>query len=352
MSFWETEPVCKPNENMTNVESLCDIKKIPVLLPRNMSFCKLNINEDMDDICSFLRQHYKSKVLFCKELIMFICDNYNHLLSLGIKKDGKLIAYVMVCLPTFQLQTKEYMAPYINIMCVHSDYRKQSLMQKLISELPNYLDYSSGMFVTNKQIDAKPFLISTCYQKVINPKKVYKSGLLKVDIDVKNFMKYNELSKEPDVLITKSNIIDSSHLYELYCKYMDKYNIHQKYSLDHFTRLLTNSIVECFTIGSADKYDFVMVYKTILRCDNDDLVRYNVFMYTSLYNTSYMILKNLCIALQSSCDVISVCGNYENDIHLLDLKFTQTNDKYYWFLYNKKILEQKELHTAITPIIS
>lgn len=349
-SFWETQPVCKLDENLTNVDILENLQKNPTDLLKGMSFVELDISKDIDEICTFLRQNYGSKTLIDKNLFALMCDNYKHVLSLSIKKHDKIVAYVMICSPEFQLRNKKFMAPFVNVMCVHVDYRKKGFMQKMLQEICNRCQEQNGTFITNKQINAKPFLTSTYYQRVLNPKKVYKSGLVKVDVDIKTFMKYHEMPKEPDaqLKIRRTTTNDLPKMYEMYCKYMDKYSMHQNYLYDDFEHLLTNSIVESYMIN---ENDFVMTYRTLLRCSDDDLVRHNVFMYTSLNNTSYMIIKNLLIVLQSNCDIVSICGNYENDIHLMDLKFTQTNDKYYWYHFNKKTLEYKELHTAATPII-
>lgn len=364
MNYWETQPVCKLSENLTNEDNIGYINtSLSLSLSHDMYLISLDIHMDIDDISAFLRQHYKSKTLYTDSFMRFICDNYSHFVSLGIKKQNNLIAYILVCKPVFRLQqNKEFDAPFVNTVCIHNDYRGKGLMKYIISEALKYCsqnNYTMGTFITNTQIKAKPFLSSTCYQRIVNPKKVYKSGLIKTDVDIKTFMKYNDVfmsdknETDYEVIIKRSKIDDIPYMFDIYNKYMDKYNVYQKYSLEQFTKLMTNPIVESYLIAdksTPDKFDFVMIYKTLIRCDNDDLSRYNIFMYTSLFNTSYMLLKYLLIIAKPVCDVVSICGNYENDIHLLDLKFTQTNDKFYWFHYNKKILEQKELYTAITPI--
>jgi glycylpeptide N-tetradecanoyltransferase len=245
----------------------------------------------------------------------------------------------------------------VKLLCVHQQLRTKKLVPCLITELTRLFsvnNYSKGVFNANIYIN-KPLISSKYYLKPLNVDKLVDTGFLKLDlknnkVTVDNIKKANEIITKN----TPKNFVDMQpqHIemsFNIFNKYMEKYNYHPIFTLDEFTHTFyNNEFVKSYVFEGSDDdgvyvNDFVSYYVTdikVLKGEHKDttIKKGTLFYYSSLNETSYSILKNILISANNNgIDVFCANGIMEHCDMLRELGFEEFGQELHYYLYNWKV---------------
>lgn len=385
--FWNTQPVTKfkdivsidgpiTNPSQLNKENTQDIQDTqePFKLPEEFQWVNLNMSTETDrtNVANFLDKYYVEdanhmfKLHYTSEFIDWMYNDSNHIgLGITVKKNNLLVAFVCGKVVKMQVNKNKLDMVEVNFLCIHPKLRNKRLVPVLIKELTrqfNLKGYFYGSYTAGNYLPT-PIFSTTYHHRPINIKKLMETGFTTLDKDT-NMKNVKRALKLPESFIIKNFVkMESSHLdecFNLYNKYMEKYNHHHIFTKEEFSNIfLGNKIVTCYVVLDDDNnvLDFIsyyVMYSRVLNTPNttdntkhEFIKKAVLFYYTCLNETCYRLIKDiLIVARNNNIDVVDAMDLMENQYILKELGFEQGNGTLHYYLYNWKIKQLKNSQVA------
>lgn len=362
--FWNTQPVTKFKENvMIDTEfqnNNTNISNQPDALPEGFEWVNYDFSksEDKQKVSTFLSKFYGLDVN--AEFSKQYNENYLEWVSagrtyvaLGVEHKLAPMGFIYGYVQKTQVNRKKLDVVEVSLACIHPKLRYKHLLPRLITELRrqfNLLGYNYGTFSTSNYL-SKPFCSSVVWNRIISAKILLESGFVKLDksITLEAVKKSSYLPDEPTFGNYEFKKIEESHVdqtYDLFNRYIDKYNIHPIFTKEEFKReFFDNKFISTYVVEDENGYviDFVSYYtlNTSVLVKNDkhkNIKRGYLYYYTCQNLTPYKLLQNiLIIAKKYGVDVFTALDNMENMNVLRELGFDETPTTQHQYMYNIKI---------------
>lgn len=374
--FWNTQPVLKLNE-INNIDGqiepdkkILDIKQNQFDLPDNFEWIKYDLNdvENCKFIANFLDKYYvedangEFRLHYDAEFIEWIYKNSNHV-AIGVKvsKNNALVGFICGKVVKMQINKNKLDMIEVNLLCIHPNLRNKRLTPVLIKELTrqfNIIGYSKGLYTAGNYLPT-PILTVNYYHKIINVKILHNTGFITLDptTNLNNVIKTHKLPEQ----VSNENFkkVELKHLdemYDVFNKYMEKYNLHPLFTKDEFKyTFFGNKFIVCYVVENnlGNVVDFISYYvmqsRVLKRNEKYKFIKKAyLYYYTSLNETPYSLIKNmLVIARNNNVDVFNATDILENGAILEEMKFERGTGTLHYYLYNWKIKPLKNLQCSL-----
>ncbi|QKF93738.1 myristoyl-CoA:protein N-myristoyltransferase [Fadolivirus algeromassiliense] len=372
--FWNTQPTTKLKEIVSldgpvNKENNQSSQQEPYKLPDDFQWVNLNMSNETDrnNLSEFLDKCYvedKEKMFrlhYSPDFINWMYKDTNHIgVGITVKKNNLLVATICGKIVKMQVNKNKLDMVEVNFLCVHPKLRNKRLSPILIKELTRQFNLKGFYYATftDSNYLPTPIYSSQYYHRAINLNTLLDTGFTTLDKNT-NLSNVKKTLKLPDTfLINKFVKLDPIHLdqcYDLYNKYMDKYNYHHIFTKNEFSNLfLDNKFVHCYVVLDDDDnvLDFISYYimnsRVISKNTNHEFIRRGVlFYYTCTHETCYRLVRDILIAARNNnIDVFDALDIMENQYILKELKFEEGTGTVNYYLYNWKIKPLKSQQIA------
>lgn len=359
--FWDSQPVAKLKENVIlDQEINQEIKENnqnPASLPNgfewiNYDFSKL---EDRQKISIFLSKFYgidsagEFNRQYGESFLEFMSKDRVYI-ALGVEHKSAPMGCIFGYVQKTQVNRRILDMVDVSLACIHPKLRSKNLLPTLITELRrqfNLLGYKYGNFSTVNYLSC-PYTSTSLWNRILNAKILIETGFVKLDssITLKAVKKSKALPEDPSLNFVKMNKDHIDQAYELFNKYMDKYNVHPIFSKDEFRReFYENKFINTFVLEDNNGIitDFLSYYvldtNILVKNDNFKNIRRGyLYYYTCNNTTSYKIIQNaIILAKKYGVDVFSALDCMENANVLRELGFDETPTTFHNYVYGLKI---------------
>jgi glycylpeptide N-tetradecanoyltransferase len=361
--FWGSKPVPKVEESQPAVSIIdLDVKEkygaqAKMFQPYSWTEFDLASDREVDDVCAFLNKNYKLdsgdnfRLYFTRDYLRWSLGLNGRVI--GIRSNGVIGGVVAMSAAKFQVFERELEIADVNYLCIHQKLREKGLAQMFIDEISRYAACNEnvivGSFTTQRYVPT-PMCRVEFYHRPLNYEKLYNANFIflengvSLDKAVSMFMvKYNLKHK---VIKMSEDYYDD--VYNMLCKYQDKYNYYQKYSRREFEHFFKNSsIVSSYIIlgNGGEVLDFFSYYKlpyyVVASANNSKTPKFinavYMHMYTSLNVTQLTIFKSAILsAYEEGNDVLNCTDIMENVDILFDnfSRFCKGTGYLYYNFYN------------------
>jgi glycylpeptide N-tetradecanoyltransferase len=367
--FWCKQPIVGATEIVSRdglILSDIEQNNTPTKLPNEYEWVNLNLSnqEHMDQLVTFLNSYYTNNNQFSqihsKEFLDFYYGNSTNIM-LCVKSAKHNLFVGFICGKVTKMQVNKTVSDFIEVrlLCVHQQLRTKKLVPCLITELTrqfnllgyNKASYSAGIYIN------KPLISAKYYLRAINVDKLINTGFLKIDIknnsvSVENIKKANEfINKNTPTNYVKMGEHHIEMAFNVFNKYMEKYNYHPIFTLEEFTHLFyNNKFVETYVYEQKDEetddvyvLDFASYYISeieILKGEykNQVINKGTLFYYTCLNETAYSIIKNVLItANNNNIDVFCADNIMEHGEIIREMNFEEFGQDTHYYLYNFRV---------------
>lgn len=378
-TFWNTQPTTKLNE-IVSIDSqiepdkqIDDVNKNSTTLPDGFEWVKYDFSnvENCKIVANFLDKYYvedsnrEFRLYYSSDLIEWMYKNSNYI-AIGVKvtKNNMLAAFICGKIVKMQVNKNKLDMIEVNLLCIHSNLRNKRLTPVLIKELTrqfNLLGYSKGIYTAGAYLPT-PIFTANYYHKAINVQKLCDTGFIKLDskTPIKNVIKTHTISDQiENTNFKKADLKHLDEMYEIFNKYMEKYNLHPLFTKEEFKHIfIENKFVTTYVVENdlGNVSDFISYYiaqSRILKKNEHHkfIKRAHLYYYTSLNDTPYSLIKNmLIVARDNGMDVFDSTDIMENDNILRELGFEQGSGMLNYYLYNWKIKPLKNLQCSLLLI--
>lgn len=366
--YWDTKPVPKIGEINGVVKIIDPDLKLKFQTQKKMfepyTWIEFDLSNDkqMDDICAFLNKNYvcdkndSLKLYYTKEYIRWSLGFSDKLPNskskiIGIHCNGIIGGIIGASIKKCQIFEKELEIADINYLCIHPKLREKGLAQMFIDEITRQMcneDVIIGSFTTERYVPT-PICKIEFYHRPLNYEKLYNAKFVRLEngVSLQKAISTFAIQYKHKYKVVKMKEEHYNEVYKLLCKYQDKYNFYEKYSLEEFIHYFKNSnIVSSYIIlDNGEILDFFSYYNlpsyVIASEINNKLPKFinAVYMhtYTSLNVTQLTIFKSavLC-AYEEGYDVFNCTDIMENIDILFDnfSKFCKGSGYLYYNFYN------------------
>lgn len=396
-NFWKNKPVKKLDENICIVQKICDnlsdrksYGSEPIKLPNGMKWMEVDTTNDlmMESIATFLKLYnvndtnYKFRYCYTRDYIRWALGERSILVTI-LSSDNSICAVIGANLNNVTVFDKRDTFGVIKFICSHPTYRKKKIAYTLIDEMTrriiNKFNIDIGCFVTNRCVPS-PIVALRLYNRPIDYVKLQKCGFVELEEGVK------EEKKNPERIQEKFNVngempknylpmteTDLPQVFDLYNKFMTRFNVHQNYTIDELKLLLlNNSFVKSYVELNDDKVvDFISYYKLnyLNRETNQEVSAGYLFLYSCNTTNGEEMMRNLTrsvnyddidilivydsglmsdILLTNDFDVADESDN-ESYSKMYQHRFLRGNKKYYFNFFNFKCsnIKPKQIHWNI-----
>lgn len=368
--FWSKQPVIGMNEIVSrdglinNPLDELTLSDKPTKLPADYEWLNIDLsnNEQLGQILFFLNSYYTSSNQFSQmhteEHMKWYYDSSSIHLCVKSSKHNLFVGFISGKIVKVQLNKTITNFIEVRLLCVHKHLRHKKLVPCLITELTrqfNLLGYDKALYCSNVYIN-KPLITSKYYLRAINVDKLLNTGFVKIDtknnnITVEDIKKTNEMCTKSDKGMKRMGEEHVEMAYNLFNRYINKYNYHPIFTLEEFTHLFyNNKFVESYVFEQKDEedgvsyvVDFVSYYVSdveVLKGDYTGKVikKGTLFYYTCLTYTPYKILKNiLVVAKKNDVDVFCASNIMEHGDILKELHFDEFGQDTHHYLYNWRV---------------
>jgi len=379
--FWSTQPVKKIRE-ITYIDGEIehktpdDILSDSGQLPDGFEWCNMDFNNEQDgkDITEFLNKYYiedKSgnfRLHYSEELLHWMYNGKNHIaISVKYNVDNKktIIGFVCGKVVKMQVNRKQLDMIEINLLCIHPKLRQKRLAPRLIKEITrqfNLKGYFYGIYTASTYLPA-PVTTIKYFHRPINIEKMVATGFTRLtnNLTVEHIKNAVKIRGKPSELFVKMEPHHVDKAYELFNKYMEKYNYHPIYSLDEFNHLfMNNKFVSSYVLEDihGNVLDFISYYTLQTRVlknsdtDKNGFLNMAYLFYYSCANTSIYKLVNelIYVVHDSDVDVFTAFDIMENETVLTELGFEEGSGILHYYLYNWKTKPIKNNQLAVVLI--
>lgn len=376
--FWSTQPVKKLRE-ITYVDGEIEhINQNDILtdsgqLPDGFEWCNMDLNneQDINEVADFLNKHYieyKSgnfRLHYSANLLQWMYKDRNHVaISVKYIVDNKKIIVGFICgkVVKMQVNRKQLDMIEINLLCIHPKLRQKRLAPRLIKEITrqfNIKGYFYGIYTAATYLPA-PVTTIKYYHRPINIEKMVDTGFSRTtnNLTVEQIKNSIKVRGKPSELFVKMEPHHIDKSYELFNKYMEKYNYHPIYNIDEFIHLfMNNEFVSSYVLEdvNGNVLDFISYYtsktRVLKNSDTDKNGFLNIaylFYYTCTHTSIYKLLNELIYVVHNNnIDIFTAFDIMENETVLTEMGFEEGSEILHYYLYNWKTKPIKNNQLAV-----
>lgn len=273
-NFWKTQPVYLEKNNLLYNEKIKELPKQEDITPLPSKFTfetiSLSNSSQCQALCDFLNVHQiknKTKREFIRQYtvnyLQYKYSNNVHLLLI-IKSGSIIVGCLMAHVSKMQINNKQLDTVIIDNIVVHSGLRNKKMFTSLIKESSrhfNNLGYDIAFGKNNTQI-INNFAAVKHLNRAINVKKLKETGY----ISYKETDSYKQIKKTHKMVnpVSKNFRLyektDLNDVFNLYQKYIERYNFYEILTLDSFEYLVNNLNNVCYVMTNDNNkpIDFIM----------------------------------------------------------------------------------------------
>lgn len=325
-NFWKNKPVMKCGNPISSEIIKLDNKKIydsdiETSLPQTLKW--QIYKKSNDEICNFLNKFYDTinttKIVFTNDLIDFLIGDNNVILCVVVKETQSICG--LICGSIDNMVIFDKIENFCNVMmlCVDYEFRNKKLSQILINELSRFMfknhNISHGIFESKTKI-SMPVTTVCKYIRPLNYKKLIELKFISTqDKDIEKMHKKFLLNTSNiEYVPMKNEYLDD--VYKLYLMYMQKFNIHKKYTKDVFSKKISNNVVKTYVIIQNDKIiDFASYIPIKYETNDNQIINVgSVYMYSLLNEVGDVMINNIMkIMLNDNMDAIIMNDTMNGD---------------------------------------
>jgi len=377
-NFWNNKPVMRKNikqqffkTSMYNTENIKNNE--PSKLPDGFNWNKISFDDSTNLVCNFINKYYKRAnnsdyvIMYDIDRIKWETNNNGYFLTIN---DNENNICGVICISFINVMLNENIHKMTNplYMCCDDKYRNIGIAKVLINETirqSNNNDINVGIFLTNT-IVAQPISTIRYYTRPLNYKKLRENDFVEIggvkDDEVHNKLKINLKPNKQYVKVDVNNKEMCNLVYDMYCKYMNTFNISMVLTKEELNNYLFNEkYVRTYIITSNNipvdfvSYNFYDIVNTQRTSDNI-IKACNLLMYSSNVIASEIMFINIMKNMSfDGFDIVFINDTMNNsDIILSSLKnsnedtddeeenanynlnIMKTNKKSFMTLYNLK----------------
>lgn len=376
--FWSTQPVKKLRE-ITYVDGEIEHKN-PEEIPTNpgpllegFEWTNMDFNNDQDvnEISEFVNKYYVEdkngtfRLHYSPEMLKWMYKTYNHIaISVKYIVDNKktIIGFICGKVVKMQINKKQMDMIEINLLCVHPKLRQKRLAPRLIKEITrqfNLKGFYYGIYTSANYLPA-PVTTIKYFHRPINIDKMVATGFTRLtnNITIEQIKNAIRIKGKPLDNFVKMESRHVNDAYELFNRYMNKYNYHPIYSLEEFTHIfMDNEFVSSYVLEDKNEnlIDFISYYtlktRVLKNSDTDENGFLNIaylYYYTCVNTTIYKLLNELVyVVCSNNIDVLTAFDVMENENVLTEHGFEEGSGILHYYLYNWKTKPLKNNQLAI-----
>ena len=365
--FWSTQPVPKLKEKsfidgpIMNEMKSEEIRNTPYELVDGFEWSLINFNNDNNviEISEFLDKYYVEEH-YSPEFIKWMYANKEHIgVAVRYSQNKTIIGFICGKVVKMQVNKMKLDMIEINLLCVHPKLRRKRLVPILIKEITrqfNLKGYFHGVY-TDVLYLPSPIITVNYYHRAINLDTLLETGFTKLDSthDLENIKKILKLPKKNSNNFKRMELQHLDVVYDLFNKYMDKYNYHPIYTKDEFKHIfLDNQFVFSYVFENegGDVIDFASYYtmptRVLVKNEKHKFINKGyLFYYTCNNMTAYRIINELLIAGSlNKIDVFDAINIMENESILKELKFEEGTGMLHYYFYNWKTKPLKNIQVG------
>lgn len=345
-SFWKNQPVGIGEDNDV-IKMPTTIRTIPFNLPEGFVF--ENIHE-YKELSKFLYENYvedvneQFRLIYSENFLNFIINNPKHKqeYSLGLKFNNNLIGYVFGKETKIVINNVENIVAAVNFLCVSKDFRNKKIAPVLIREITRRF-YCNGIYsgIFTSGTDLKFNICTTRYfHYPINNKKLLSSNFASTidEITIKN-------PRQGTRKITEGDIYT---VYNLYLKYVESFNMYEKFDFEDFKYLLFNGEYKTYVYTEEDKivaFGSFFILET-LNIEKNIKIKGAYLGLVGGQKINEMLEDLIFYSNKQKCDVFN-CIDIGNNLEFIKtLNFVEgTGDlKYYLYNWRAGALKKDEIY--------
>lgn len=310
----------------------------PLNVSNDYTFKILDNEKDIQIITNFLIDNYHeglSKYVHSFDLsyVKWLIQQTT-CIALTRKRKSLMVGIICGKINDLQIHDKKMKVAEILFMCTHIKHRKKGISEILMSIMrQHYQDkgITCGIFGTSRMFGTS--CVQLCYSiRPIDTIKLLKHGVVSVEIEDKKKENIKKIKQEIISYYDMDKILDSRFIdiepkyyeqaYNILCEYLEKYMIHQIYTLDEFIKMYCNNeCVKTLVVIEDEHVCDVISYclrpfKNTTKSGGEmpTLKASQLLMYTSNVITPYTMIKNVLIHAKSKdCDMMVISNDTESD---------------------------------------
>ncbi|ALC44927.1 Nmt [Drosophila busckii] len=365
-TFWSTQPVMKPNEQV--IESECiepnkDISEIraePYTLPSGFKWDTLNLNDEkslkelymllnenyVEDDDSMFRFDYQPE--FLKWSLQPPGWKRDWHVGVRVEKSGKLVGFISAIPSKLRAYDKVLKVVDINFLCVHKKLRSKRVAPVLIREITRRVNLTGIFQAAYTAGVVLPTPVSTCryWHRSLNPKKLVEVRFshLARNMTMQRTVKLFKLPDQPKTKgyrrITPKDMDKAHKILEGYLK---RFNLCPVFSKEEFRHWFTprEGIIDCFIVvddagNITDMTSYYCLPSSVMHHPVHKTVRAAYSFYNVSTQTPLLELMNdaLISARNVQMDVYNALDLMENKEFFVPLKFGAGDGNLQYYLYN------------------
>ncbi|KAI2810076.1 hypothetical protein RDWZM_002853 [Blomia tropicalis] len=380
--FWETQPVPKITEEISDVnepidtnEDVSKVRKEGLPLPDGFVWTSIDIDNEneLKELYTLLYENYVEdddnmfRFNYSPEFLRWVLkppgwrmDWFTALRvapKAGSTKNGKLVGFVSAIPTTVRVYDKVIKAVEINFLCVHKKLRSKRMAPVLIKEVTRRVNlngiwqalYTAGVYI--------PKPISTCryYHRSLNPKKLIDVGFSSLTRNM-NMSRTVKLYRLPETTLIEGlrpldPKKDLKQVALLMKEHMKKFDLAPQFSNEELAHWLTpipdvisSYVVEKSKSGSNKKeivafFSFYILPSTVMnhKTYKDVKAAYSFYnVTTGDISLNDLMQDALIVAKNAGLDVFNALNQMENNSFLQNLKFGSGDGSLHYYLFNWK----------------
>jgi glycylpeptide N-tetradecanoyltransferase len=370
--FWSTQPVPKLQEKsfidgpITNNLSPTEIRLTPYELVEGFEWVSIDFNKDAVEISEFLDKYYvedsnnQFRLHYSPDFLKWIygCSEYVAL-AVRFLQNKMIVGFICGKSVKMQINKNKLDMIEINLLCIHPKLRTKRLAPILIKEITRQYhlkDYFYGLFTSSIYLP-NPIITTKYYHRPINLDTLLDTKFTSLDPthEPEHIKKVLSLPNKNSRKFKKMELEHLDDVYDLFNKYMEKYNYHPLYSKDEFTYIfLNNNFVFSYVFEdeNGNIIDFASYYtiqvKVLKNNEKHQFInKAHLFYYTCNEVTPYKVINELLIAAKlNNIDVMDALDIMENEAIIKELKFEEGTGLLHYYLYNWKTKPLKNLQIS------
>ena len=369
-SFWENKPVMNIEEP-AGISSIIENNLIerpiyasstPINLPATMKWENINLNDDelMNKVSEFLNKNYvsdpKNKIIsvYTINFLRWVIGENGCILAIISIEKNEICGVISASCKNVTVFDKTDKFASVNFLCADPKYRTRKIANILIDEMTRHLlhkGYNQACFTTDRYVPT-PRTTIRYYHRPLNYKKLHETKYMILNEEIEKTHEKLLVTKPLSDEFVKLNETHLKSVYDLYNKFMVKYNICCKYTEDELKEQLLNKFVTSYVIIKNDiVVDFVSYYKLSYNItdSSEQISAGHLYLYSANNVDNYKIMDEvLKIATQENLDVFIVndTNNMAEIIATKTVKVGEMSDsESYGYSYQFKFLKScKKLH--------
>ena len=383
-SWWKGKPVHNLDEVVARSEKIESnlarraphvVSEEPMKIPGAMEWLIVDLGNDveMEKIASFLRTYYgteKIKLECTIEFMRWTLGRQGVLIALVTNVGKTICGVVGATIMNMMMYDKKERFGQPLFLCAHPIYRKKKLAGVLIDEMTrrlNLMGVSQGLFATKLCVPT-PIAHIRIYYRPLNYKRLIDLKYLSSDSDKSEYFGI-EIDSTKYVPMKEENV---GRVLELYGKWMDRFNVYNRYDEGEFRDLLLGPIVRSYVLEDLNGkiVDFLSFYECNFVFDGKVVKVAHMFLYSAngimagdvidnvvklakglgfdlLLVPDVMTLGDALLTKEKAVDEDSEVEEYER---MYEHQCTKTTDRMFVNLFNWKCPPVRPRQMGVIPV--